>query len=387
VARERAELERYVKETEGTTEERVTIEPWDWRYYSEKVRQRNYDLDESEVKPYFPLDRMVEAIFDCARELFGLQFKLRPDLQSYHPDVQTYEVRQGEGEGELVAIFLHDNYARPHKKSGAWMSEYRVQARNYTAQGEHVVPIIVNNNNFNKPAAGETALLSFDDARTLFHEFGHGLHGMLSNVTYRRLAGTSVLRDFVELPSQLYEHWLSEPEVLKRHARHYKTGAEMPQELLQRMMKANKFGQGFATIEYSSCVLVDVALHQLASAAEVEKLDVTQFENEVLGRMGMPEGIVMRHRPAHFARTFHFMLFCYLPYLLLFRCILCAVCCVLRAACCVLRAACCVLCLSMILLLRLFKFCKVNTMLRILLLFRPVCGQWVCVSLLRVLVG
>jgi hypothetical protein len=196
---------------------------------------------------------------------------------------------------------------------------------------------------------------------------------MLSNVTYRRLAGTSVLRDFVELPSQLYEHWLSEPEVLKRHARHYKTGAEMPQELLQRMMKANKFGQGFATIEYSSCVLVDVALHQLASAAEVEKLDVTQFENEVLGRMGMPEGIVMRHRPAHFARTFYFMLFCYLPYLLLLCCMLCA--------------ACCVLCLAILLLLRWFKCCIVNTMLRIFLLFRPVCGQWVCVSLLCVPVG
>lgn len=242
--------------------------PWDWRYYAEKVRQKNYNCDESELKPYFPLDRMVEAIFDCAHQLFGLKFILRKDLPSYHPDVQTYEVRQCDGdtpaaEGKLVAIFLHDNYARPHKKSGAWMSEYRAQSRNIDTTGTPVIPIIVNNNNFNKPAAGEVALLSFDDARTLFHEFGHGLHGMLSSVTYQRLAGTSVLRDFVELPSQLYEHWLSEPTVLQKHARHYKTGAPIPQELLERMFRANKFGQGFATIEYASCVLVDIALHQL----------------------------------------------------------------------------------------------------------------------------
>lgn len=180
----------------------VDIQPWDWRYYAEKVRQSSYNLDESEIKPYFPLDRMVEAIFDCAYELFGLRFTLRPDLVSYHPDVQTYEVRQvdksaatsagAEPEGQLVAIFLHDNYARQNKKSGAWMSEYRCQSRNNDVTGKHVIPIVVNNNNFNKPAPGEVALLSFDDARTLFHEFGHGLHGMLSNVTYQRLAGNVV---------------------------------------------------------------------------------------------------------------------------------------------------------------------------------------------------
>jgi peptidyl-dipeptidase Dcp len=162
------------------------------------VRQKNYNLDESEIKPYFPLDRMVEAIFDCADQLFGLKFRLRPDLVSYHPDVQTYEVRQcaagaNGDEGKLVAIFVHDNFARPNKKSGAWMSEYRTQCRNADASGEHVIPIIVNNNNFNKPAQGEACLLSFDDARTLFHEFGHGLHGMLSDVTYRRLAGALLM--------------------------------------------------------------------------------------------------------------------------------------------------------------------------------------------------
>jgi len=312
IDRERSELELYIKKhapaatpTDADAENaHPRIEAWDWRYYAEKVRQSNYNLDESELKPYFPLDRMVEAIFDCANQLFGLTFKLRPDLVSYHPDVQTYEVRETvNGEERLVALFLHDNYARPHKKSGAWMSEYRVQSRNNDAHGTHVVPIIVNNNNFNKAGAGETTLLSFDDARTLFHEFGHGLHGILSNVTYKRLAGTSVLRDFVELPSQLYEHWLSQPAVLSKHARHYQTGAIIPEELLQRMFAANKFGQGFATIEYSACVLVDIALHQLTDLSDV---DITSFEQKELGRLGMPQGMVMRHRPAHFARTFKF---------------------------------------------------------------------------------
>jgi len=307
IDRERAELEEYILKhspsdsaPSATSSEHPTIEAWDWRYYAEKVRQSNYNLDESELKPYFPLDRMIEAIFDCAKQLFGLSFVLRPDLVSYHPDVQTYEVRETvDGEDRLVAIFLHDNYARQNKKSGAWMSEYRVQSRNNDAHGTHVVPIIVNNNNFNKAGPGETTLLSFDDARTLFHEFGHGLHGMLSNVTYKRLAGTSVLRDFVELPSQLYEHWLSEPAVLSKHARHYQTGEIIPEELLQRMFAANKFGQGFATIEYSACVLVDIALHQLTDLTDV---DITAFEKQELGRLGMPSGIVMRHRPAHFAR-------------------------------------------------------------------------------------
>jgi len=300
----------------------VEIHPWDWRFYAEKVRKLNYDLDEKEIKPYFSLTNMCQAIFDCANQLFNLDFILREDLVAYHPDVQVYEVREkidnDNHQSRLVAIFLHDNYARPNKKGGAWMSEYRTQTKNTIIigssssdsgddinndeEGSHVIPIIVNNNNFNKPSPGEPCLLSFDDAVTLFHEFGHGLHGMLSDVTYQRLAGTSVLRDFVELPSQLYEHWLSEPTVLKKHARHYLTNEPIPDELMIKLKNAKTFGEGFGTIEYNACVLVDIALHKLTT--EVAELDITKFEHEELGRLGMPSGIVMRHRPAHFAHLF-----------------------------------------------------------------------------------
>eukprot|EP00595_Chromulina_sp_UTEXLB2642_P000434 CAMPEP_0196761568 /NCGR_PEP_ID=MMETSP1095-20130614/854_1 /TAXON_ID=96789 ORGANISM="Chromulina nebulosa, Strain UTEXLB2642" /NCGR_SAMPLE_ID=MMETSP1095 /ASSEMBLY_ACC=CAM_ASM_000446 /LENGTH=544 /DNA_ID=CAMNT_0042111299 /DNA_START=563 /DNA_END=2197 /DNA_ORIENTATION=+ len=289
------------------------IEPWDWRFYAEKVRQSKYDLDQSEVKPYFSLDAMVNAVFDCANRLFGLKFILRPDIISYHPDVRTYEVY--EEDGKLVGIFLHDNYARPNKQGGAWMSEYRCQSRNYDESGQHIIPIIVNNNNF---AKGDPCLLSFDDAVTLFHEFGHGMHGMLSNVTYQRLSGTNVLRDFVELPSQLFEHWLSEKEVLIKHARHYLTNEPIPDELLDRLMKAKKFNQGFSTIEFTASALVDQALHSavispLASPIDEGKntdsnsnvlADISLFEKQELDKLGMPEGIVMRHRPTHFQHLF-----------------------------------------------------------------------------------
>ena len=203
------------------------LQAWDWRFYAEKVRKARYDLDEAEVKPYFPLDAMVAALFDCAQRLFGLRFVARPEVAGYHPDVQVYEV-QGD-DGAVRGVFLHDNFARAPKRSGAWMNALRWQARNIVdQQGMASLPIILNNNNFAKGAPGEPTLLSFDDARTLFHEFGHGLHGLLSNVDYERLSGTQVLRDFVELPSQIFEHWMSEPEVLKKHARHYQTGEAIP---------------------------------------------------------------------------------------------------------------------------------------------------------------
>ena len=214
--------------------EPATIEPWDWRFYAEKVRQVRYALDEAEVKPYFPLERITEAAFDCAGRLFGLSFVARPEIAVYHPDVKVYEVR-GAG-GEPIGLFLHDNFARPTKRSGAWMGSYRAQSKNGGSRGDaSVLPIIVNNNNFAKGAPGQPTLLSFDDARTLFHEFGHGLHGLLSNVTYERLSGTNVLRDFVELPSQLFEHWLEEPEVLKRHARHHLSGEPIPDALIEKL--------------------------------------------------------------------------------------------------------------------------------------------------------
>jgi peptidyl-dipeptidase Dcp len=242
----------------------------------------------------------------------------RTDIAVYHPDVDVYEVRKVDqgGVDQLVAIFLHDNFARQHKHSGAWMSEYRSQTKNRGAfvfekdpsdeselLPENSVPIIVNNNNFAKGSDFEPTLLSFDDARTLFHEFGHGLHGMLSDVTFNRLAGTSVLRDFVELPSQLYEHWLSQPEVLKKHARHYKTNEPIPDELLQKLMSARSFNQGFDTVEYTACALIDQTLHQVPLESLTD-FDMKAFETSELRRLGMPEGIVLRHRPPHFQHLF-----------------------------------------------------------------------------------
>jgi peptidyl-dipeptidase Dcp len=275
--------------------ETLQLEAWDWRYYAEKVRQARYELDEAEVKPYFPLARMVEAAFDCARRLFGLRFVAQPQVAAYHPDVEVYEVRAADD--ALIGVFLHDNFARPSKRSGAWMSSFRNQSRS----GGEVTPIIVNNNNFAKGAPGEPTLLSFDDARTLFHEFGHGLHGLLSNVTYERLSGTNVLRDFVELPSQLFEHWLSEPEVLKRHARHYRSGEPIPDDLVKRLQAARNFNQGYETVRYTASALVDMAVHSLSTA---DKPDIAAFEAAELQRIGMPPGIGMNHRLPHFQHLF-----------------------------------------------------------------------------------
>jgi peptidyl-dipeptidase Dcp len=275
--------------------EKIEIEPWDWRYYAEKVRQARYAIDDDLVKPYFSLDRMVEAAFDCANRLFGLKFILKPELKSYHPDVKIYEVQNADA--SLLGVFVHDNFSRSTKRGGAWMSSYRLQSR---SNGD-ITPIIVNNNNFAKGPEGKPTLLSFDDARTLFHEFGHGLHGLLSSVNYERLSGTSVLRDFVEFPSQLFEHWLSKPEVLKRHARHYETNEAIPDELMVRLQAARKFNQGFETVEYTSSALVDLALHAQIS---MDGLDIAKFESEELKKIGMPRQILMRHRLPHFGHLF-----------------------------------------------------------------------------------
>ena len=288
--REREELMK-VAANEDLTE----IQPYDWRYYAEKVRSEKFNLDESVIKPYFSLDRMVDAIFYCAKQLFGLTFLLREDIKTYHPDVRVYEVHD---EGRVIALFLHDNYSRSgFKQSGAWMSSFRVQHRN-TENGKSVIPIVINNNNF---AKSTPCLLSFDDARTLFHEFGHGLHGMLSDVTYNRLSGTSVLRDFVELPSQLYEHWLSQPEILKKFALHHETNEPISDELLSKLFASKKFNLGFETIEYTACAMIDQSLHKFEN---VESLDIATFESEELKKYDMPPGIVLRHRPAHFSHLF-----------------------------------------------------------------------------------
>jgi peptidyl-dipeptidase Dcp len=275
--------------------EPATIEPWDWRFYAEKVRQARYAVDDAAVKPYFALERVVEAAFDCAYRLFGLTFRLRPEIAAYHPDVKVYEVRGRDD--RVVGVFLHDNFARPTKRGGAWMSSYRLQSR---IAGD-VLPIIVNNNNFAKGVPGEPTLLSLDDALTLFHEFGHGLHGLLSQVTFESLSGTQVLRDFVELPSQIFENWLLEPEVLKKHARHIETGQPMPDELIARLEQARRFNQGFETVEYTACALVDMALHARDNTAGV---DIAAFERDELARIGMPREIVMRHRLPHFLHLF-----------------------------------------------------------------------------------
>lgn len=267
------------------------LRPWDWRYYAEKVRQADYALDETELKPYFVLEALQKAVFDTAGRLFGLRFELRPDLPVYHPDVRAYEVRDASGH---VGIFLADHYARPDKRSGAWMSSYRDQE----ALDAPVSPIIVNNNNF---AKAEPTLLSFDDAETMFHEFGHALHGLLSHVRYPSHSGTSVRRDFVEMPSQIYEHWLAVPETLKTYARHYQTGAPIPDALIERLLAARGFNQGFATVEYTAAALIDMALHAHPDPASI---DIEAFERDFLAGIGMPAEIGIRHRPAHFQHLF-----------------------------------------------------------------------------------
>jgi peptidyl-dipeptidase Dcp len=271
------------------------IAVWDWHHYAEKVRKARFALDEGTLKPYLQLDRIIEASFDCATKLFGLVFKARPDLEGYHPDVRIWEA--SETSGRHIGLFLGDYFARPSKRSGAWMSAYRRQDK---LDGE-VRPIIVNVCNFAKPVEGKPALLSLDDARTLFHEFGHALHGLLSDVTYPSVAGTSVSRDFVELPSQLYEHWFTTPEVLGNYCVHADTGEPMPQELMDKVKAAQTFNQGFATIEYTSSALVDLAFHELDGSQGIDPLD---FQATELKRIGMPAEIGMRHKTPHFTHVF-----------------------------------------------------------------------------------
>ena len=288
---ERDMLQRMVDQEGGNFQ----VEAWDWRHYAEKVRKAEFDLDEGEIKPYLQLDRIIEAAFDTATRLFGLTFEERTDLPKYHPDARTWEVKRADG--THVGVFIGDYFARPSKRSGAWMSAFRSQQR---LRGD-IHPIIVNVLNFARGADGEPTLLSFTDARTLFHEFGHALHGLMSDVTYPSIAGTAVSTDFVELPSQLYEHWLDERAVLQRFARHHKTGAPIPDALIDRLDAANKFNQGFATVEYVSSALADMELHALE---KFDGFDLSRFEADMLKRIGMPREIVMRHRLPHFAHIF-----------------------------------------------------------------------------------
>jgi len=276
------------------------LAPWDWRYYAEKLRKARCDVDEATIKPYFQLEQMIEAAFYTANRLFGLSFERRRDVAGWHEDVRVWEVRDRAGRHR--GLFFGDYFARPSKHSGAWMTSLRDQEK----LAREVAPIIVNVMNFPKSAPGEPVLLSFDDARTLFHEFGHALHGLLSDVTYPMIAGTGVLQDWVELPSQLYEHWLERPEILTRFAVHYRTGEPMPADLLRRLIAARTFNQGCATLEYSSSALLDLDLHLRGADAQpqAQALGIDAFEQTTLARLEMPPEIVMRHRPPHFTHIF-----------------------------------------------------------------------------------
>jgi peptidyl-dipeptidase Dcp len=305
VRREQAQLEEVRREA-GAEQAEGELEPWDWRYWAERVRRERYAVDDAEVKPYFRLENVVAAAFDCAQRLFGLRFTPRTDLPVYHPDVKAYEVHAANG--ALVGLFQQDNFARPSKRSGAWMSQLRWQRRNgveVSGDGagggvtEEGLPVILNNNNF---ARGEPTLLSLDDARTLFHEFGHGLHGLLSDVRYARLSGTQVLRDFVELPSQIFEHWILEPEVLQRHARHWQTGAPIPAELVARLQRARRFNQGYETVRYTASALTDMAVHSLTDAEP--PADLCAWEADLLRTLGLPRAVGLNHRFVHFQHLF-----------------------------------------------------------------------------------
>ncbi|HWD29239.1 MAG TPA: M3 family metallopeptidase [Rhizomicrobium sp.] len=284
---ERDALQAVIAEEGGN----FPLAAWDWRYYAEKLRKARYDLDEAELKPYFQLENMIRAAFDTARRLFGLDFAERKDVPVYHPDVRVWEVTRG---GAHVGLFYGDYFARASKRGGAWMSSFRDQEN----MGRSVTPLIVNNCNFPK---GEPALLSFDEAQTLFHEFGHALHGLLSQVRYPRLSGTNVATDFVELPSQIFEHWLEVPQVLERFAIHAETGAPIPKSLIDKLTAARNFNQGFQTVEFLASAFVDLDYHALENPGAI---DVAAFEAKALGDIGMPKEIAMRHASPHFLHIF-----------------------------------------------------------------------------------
>jgi len=273
----------------------IKMEPWDYRYYAEKVRKQKYDLDQNEVKPYLQLEKLREGVFWVAGQLFNFNFTPVTNVPVAHPDIRVWEVTDKTTK-KHIGLWYFDPYARAGKRSGAWMNAYRSQEK---INGE-VTTIVSNNANFVKGKPGEPLLISWDDATTMFHEFGHALHGLNSNVTYPTLSGTAVARDYVEFPSQLLEHWLSTPEVLNRFAVHYQTGKPIPPDLVERIKRSSTFNQGFITVEYLASALVDMKLH----LAGDKKIDPDAFEKETLAELGMPHEIVMRHRLPHFMHIF-----------------------------------------------------------------------------------
>jgi len=274
---------------------KIKIEPWDYRFYAEKVRKEKYDLDQNEVKEYLQLEKLREGMFWVAGELFNFSFTPLSNIPVYHADVKVWEVKD-KTSGKHIGLWYFDPYARKGKRSGAWMNAYRNQQR---MEG-NITTIVSNNSNFIKGNANEPVLISWDDASTLFHEFGHALHGLASNVTYPTLSGTNVVRDYVEFPSQLLEHWLGTPEVLNKFAIHYKTGTPIPKTLVDRIEKASTFNEGFATTEFLSSALVDMKLH----TSDQDNIDPDKFEKDMLKELNMPSEIVMRHRTPQFAHIF-----------------------------------------------------------------------------------
>ncbi|MCK5619616.1 MAG: M3 family metallopeptidase, partial [Candidatus Krumholzibacteria bacterium] len=290
---EAAEMQQMIDAEGGN----FKLASWDWWYYAEKVKKAKYDLDEEMLRPYFKLENVRQGVFDVAGTLFGLRFEERSDIPKYHEDVTVFEVK--EADGSQVCILYVDYFPRASKRGGAWMGEFRQQSKQ---DGKNIRPIIYNVGNFTKPTSDKPSLLSFDEVNTLFHEFGHALHGMLSDCTYETLAGTEVSRDFVELPSQLMENWASDPKVLKMYARHYQTGEPMPDELIEKIKKSRHFNQGFATTEYLAASFLDMDWHTLDQGREVS--DVLAFEDECLSELGLMPEIISRYRSPYFRHIF-----------------------------------------------------------------------------------
>jgi peptidyl-dipeptidase Dcp len=272
------------------------VQPYDWRYYTEKIRKERFDLDEEELKPYFSLENVRKGVFQVTEKLYGIQFKELNNVPKYHQDASVWEVT--EANGTLVGVIYMDFFPRESKRGGAWMTSYRTQK---TVDGKRLAPVISIVCNFTKPSGDTPALLTFDEVSTFFHEFGHALHGLLSNVTYRSLAGTSVPRDFVELPSQIMENWAAEPEVLKMYAKHYKTGEVIPETLVNKLKKAGTFDQGFATTEYLAASLLDLAYHSQTTAITT---DANTFEKAAMTKIGLMESIIPRYRSTYFSHIF-----------------------------------------------------------------------------------
>lgn len=291
VAKKEAQvLQQMIDKTGG----KFKLQPWDWRYYAEKVKQAQYGLDENELRQYFPLDQVREGAFYTANKLYGITFEPRTDLPLPHPDAKAFEVK--DADGNFIGIYYADYFPRPSKSQGAWMDAFRSQS--FLLES---TPVITNVCNFTKPTGETPALLTFDEAQTLFHEFGHALHGLLSQCTYPSIAGTNVVHDFVELPSQIMENWAGDPEVLKIYARHYKTGEPIPQKLIDKLQKSSHFNQGFATTEFMAAALLDMAYHTVKTT---DPLDVEKFEKETLDKLGLIPEITVRYRSTYFAHIF-----------------------------------------------------------------------------------